>query len=235
MGEAIEGYGLKSIQREVLRDRVYDELRAALVCGRVAPGQRVTIRALADQLGTSPTPVREALTRLHAERVIELNPNGSAVIPVLTRERFEHISEIRSALEGLAAEQAARRMCPQEVEELEQIVQRMLALIDRGALDEYLELHRDFHFRIYRCAGNPLLVAMIEGLWTQCGPALTYVVPDYVLQRSGSRQHRLAVDALRRGDAIASRKAITRDIYDAAKYIKGLADHSGEIRRRKAA
>ncbi len=224
-----EGHGLRPLERESLRNRVYEELRAALLGGRFAPGQRMTIRALANELGTSPTPVREALGRLHAERVLDLRPNGTAIIPVMTRTRFKQITAIRAALEGLAVEEAAERMEPQDFDALTDILEQMLDLIDRQELSRYMTLHPDFHFGIYRCAGNPLLVDMIHGLWSQCGPVLTYVEPDYIRQRSGSREHQNVMMALRKRDGAAARAAITRDILNAAEYIQSLANDRGEI------
>jgi DNA-binding GntR family transcriptional regulator len=221
---------LQSLERESLRGRVYGELRGALLGGRFASGERLTIRALAQALGTSPTPVREALMRLQAERALDLQANGSALIPVMTRGRFEQVTTIRLALEGAAAGLAASRATSDDLDDLSSILQQMVALVERTELDGYLELHRDFHFRIYRCSGNPLLVGMIEGLWMQCGPVLTYVLPEYVLRRSGSRQHQMMVEALRQRDSDGAREALVQDISGAAEYLQTLADGTGVIR-----
>ncbi len=221
MGD-FEKAGLEPIERSSVRNRVYEQLRAAVLGGRFLPGQKMMIRALAAELGTSPTPIREALTRLHAERVLDLQANGTAIIPIMTEQRFEQITVLRIGLEGCAAKEAARYIKDEEIDALDETLQRMLRLIEIKSLDQYLVLHRDFHFGIYRCARNQLLSSMVEDLWAQCGPTLTCVVPDYVLRRSGSREHWNAIEALRHRDGEAARAAIARDIQKDAEYIKAL-------------
>ncbi len=225
----VKGGGLRPVERESLRDRVYEELRTALLGGHFAPGQRMTSRALASELGTSPTPVREALARLHAERVLDLDANGTAVIPVMTLARFREITSIRASLEGLAAEEAALRVRAEDVDALAAILEQMKELIDLKQLGQYMKIHVDFHFGIYRYAANLLLVEMIQELWSQCGPVLTYVEPDYVRQRSGSREHQNVINAFRKHDGAAARAAVVRDILNASAYIQSLANECGEI------
>ena len=103
-------YALRPVGRDSLRDQAYAAIRDGVLAGRFAPGERVTIRALAASLGTSPTPVREALNQLVAEGTFELLPNGSASIPAMTLDRFAQLRAMREALEGLAAERAAAVM-----------------------------------------------------------------------------------------------------------------------------
>jgi DNA-binding GntR family transcriptional regulator len=222
---------LQPQERESLRQRVYEELRRAVLAGHFAPGQRMTIRALAAELGTSPTPVRDALGRLHAERVLELRASGAAVMPVFTKGRLKHITAVRVALEGLAAAEAAANAKANDIAALEGTMKRLTALAGARDYTTYLELHRDFHFQLYRCSGNTLLVELIEDLWTQCGPVLAYVLPDYVQRGIGHAEHRNAVDAISRADGVAARDAIVRDIRAAAAYIESLANVDGEIRR----
>src|SRR5512145_494581 len=101
-----EGLDLPKLQRNTLNEAVYQQLKQALMSGRIAPGSTMTIRSLAASFGVSLMPVREALRRLVAEHVLVLQPNRSVALPVITRERFREITRIRTSLEGLAAEEA---------------------------------------------------------------------------------------------------------------------------------
>lgn len=229
--EPASGLGFQALGRASLRDRAYGELRAALLAGRFPPGQKMTIRALAGAFAISPTPVREALGRLHAERVLDLLPNGSAVIPVMTRTRFEELAGVRAIVEGAAAEQATARATTADLNDILAVLGRLLMAHQKGDTETYLERHRDFHFHIYRCAGNALLCEMIESLWMQAGPVLSYVAPEYVMTRPGSPPHERIFQDLRRRDGAAVRQAIASDIAAAAAFIASLADEDGLIRR----
>ena len=102
-----DGLDLPKLQRNTLNEAVYQQLKQALMSGRIAPGSTMTIRSLASCFGVSLMPVREALRRLVAEHVLVLQPNRSVALPVITRERFREITRIRTSLEGLAVEEAA--------------------------------------------------------------------------------------------------------------------------------
>src|SRR5262245_3199976 len=97
------------------------------MAGRFQPGERLNIRALAAMLGTSATPVREALSRLAANGAAEMVPTQSVRVPLFNRARFEELKLIRMAVEGLAAEQAATRMTSAEIETAEQLLTRYIA------------------------------------------------------------------------------------------------------------
>ncbi len=93
---------------ENLQERLYQRLREDLLAGRFQPGERLKIRDLANQWGTSPMPVRAALQRLVAEGALEGEAQRSLRVPLMTRERFLQILQVRLSLEGLAAEKRQR-------------------------------------------------------------------------------------------------------------------------------
>jgi DNA-binding GntR family transcriptional regulator len=112
--------------RETLSTHVERGIREALMAGRFQPGERLNIRALATMLGTSATPVREAMSRLAAEGAIDMVPNQSVRVPEFSRERFEELKLIRMAVEGLAAEQAAVSITTAEIAAREPHLLRMI-------------------------------------------------------------------------------------------------------------
>jgi DNA-binding GntR family transcriptional regulator len=212
-------FEVPKLQRNTLNDEVYQQLKQAIMAGRLEPGVRMTIRSLAAAFGISLMPVREALRRLVAEQVLEMLPNRSVALPVITRERFREITQIRISLESLAAEEAASRITDADIETLGRINDAM----DRPNATQspgYLENNREFHFFLYRKSGLPILVSLIESLWLQIGPLLT--IQQAAIAKAPTPpqiQHHALIKALRKRDAKAAGRAIGTDIDDAAKII----------------
>ncbi|MCY1364285.1 HTH-type transcriptional regulator McbR [compost metagenome] len=98
-----------------LQEQLYQRLRDGLLAGHFQPGERLKIRDLASAWGTSPMPVRAALQRLVAEGALEGEQQRSVRVPAMTRERFEHLLQVRLALEGLAVESAAPRLAADDL------------------------------------------------------------------------------------------------------------------------
>jgi DNA-binding GntR family transcriptional regulator len=214
-----EALDLPKLQRNTLNEAVYQQLKQALMTGRIAPGSTMTIRSLAASFGVSLMPVREALRRLVAEHVLVLQPNRSVALPVITRERFREITRIRTSLEGLAAEEAATHLTRPEIDRLDALNQ---AIERPGASrsPEYLINNREFHFTIYRNSGMPTLLSIIESLWVQIGPLLTIQQRIYSKAPDQAQpHHRRALRAFRRRDGAQARAAIVADIQDAADII----------------
>ena len=207
------------LQRNTLNEAVYQQLKQALMTGRIAPGSTMTIRSLAASFGVSLMPVREALRRLLAEHVLVLQPNRSVALPVITRERFREITRIRTSLEGLAAEEATAHLTRADIDRLDALNQ---AIERPGASrsPEYLINNREFHFIVYRNSGMPTLLSIIESLWVQIGPLLTIQQRIYSKAPDQAQlHHRRALKAFRRRDGAQARAAIVADIQDAAEII----------------
>ena len=213
-------FGLARLERETLHERAYDEVKKAIMGGAIAPGEPMTIRALAKALGTSVMPVREALRRLVAERALELLPNRSVTLPVMTAEKFEEIYRIRVALEGLMAETAARQITAEELRRMTRLNDDMIAKLRQGT-KRYLALNQEFHFQLYQAARMPQAMSIVETLWLQIGPFLHHVktdfgAPDFL------DHHQAVLKSLTKRDGAKARAAIEADITDAAQTILGL-------------
>jgi len=221
---------LRKIEREPLWDLARGQLHQALLAGRFAPGQRLTLRFLAETFGTSITPVRDAVTSLVAQRVLQQGPRNSAIVPDVRADELRDLTVIRCELEGRAAREAAGNIDRKGLRRLEDRLATMRALIERRELASYLDVHREFHFGIYAMARIPILLEMIENLWLRCGPVLSFVVPEYVLSRKGTDHHTAALEAITRGDAQTADAEIVADIEEAASYLAGLADGDGRLK-----
>jgi DNA-binding GntR family transcriptional regulator len=217
---------LTRAEHETLHDRVYREVKRAIMSGAIAPGATITIRSLAAALGTSPMPVREALRRLVAERALDMLPTRSVTLPVMTPAKFDEICRLRIAIEGMVAEAATPRLAPESVRRMKQLDDKMSRL-EKRFTPEYLACNQEFHFTLYQAAGLPLAMAMIESLWLQSGPLLNHVMTQYG-ERLGNEHHGAALKALARRDGPAVRAEIEADIREAGEIILSLlASESG--------
>jgi DNA-binding GntR family transcriptional regulator len=211
--------GLRSLPRDTLRDRVYEGLRNSLLRGSFEPGEPLTVRSLATAFGTSPTPVREALQQLVAEQALTAEPNRSYRIPRVSRETFLEVRDIRVELEGLAAANAAAHIRPATLRRLELAVERMGKAIRSQDLKTYLAANQAFHFIVYEASGSPILLRTISSLWLLIGPSLNMLFSDLELVEGLQDQHHAVIEAFRRGDADAARRAVQADILAAGMHI----------------
>ncbi|MCW6511978.1 GntR family transcriptional regulator [Lichenifustis flavocetrariae] len=204
------------LERETLNDRAYDALKHGLISGQFVPGQALVIRKLAETLGISTTPIREALQRLVAERILELQQNRSVAVPRLTSSTFCELTRIRSALEGMAVELATADVRPTDLERLHEGLDGMDRAIAATNGAEYLKLNEAFHFAVYRMARAPILLNLIEDLWGRVGPYMNLLMDSASYVPQSNDHHRALVAALAARDPGDARRALTNDIAVAA-------------------
>ncbi len=195
-----------------LHENVYREIRRNLIAGQFQPGEAVTLRGLAGKLGTSAMPVREALRRLVAERALDLGPNRTARVPIVTSAKYAEICEVRIALEGLAAEKAALLIADGELDRIDGLCAEVTAAAERHDAPTYFAKNQEMHFSVYRAARSPLLLDMIEGIWLRVGPTLNYLFHDIRFAGRAAATNAPIVDALRSRKGSAAREAVAHDI-----------------------
>ncbi len=220
--------GLHTVGSETLGQRVYSELRDYLMVGGVRPGEKITLRQLTSAFGTSLMPVREAVQRLAAEGALEVLPNRAIRVPIATKTSLREILRIRLTLEGIAVEEAARRIQPAAITQLEELnatfSQEMRHLEDTG---RPFRLNKEFHFTIYRAAEMPVLLGIIENMWLRIGPFLHFSLG--VRGREATRKfapdsHQEMIRAMRNRDGALGRTALESDLAGAADLILQLGN-----------
>lgn len=215
------------LSRATLGRQVFDHLRLLLIGGRLAPGERLSLRAIAEPLGVSMTPVREAVSRLVADGALEVLPNRAVRVPVMTLAQFRELTRLRVLVEGFAAAEAAVAITPRQLERLrlhEQAFRRESAGAQPNAA-RAVEENRRLHFVLYAATKMPQLLAVIEGLWLRAGPVLNLDMreePRRLKRGTAVRCHAALVRALRRRDPDAAREAVVADIRAAAQHIEEL-------------
>jgi DNA-binding GntR family transcriptional regulator len=198
-------------ERDTLQLRVYRALANGLKTGMFRPGEAVTLRSLAMRIGTSAMPVRQAVSRLIAERALVLLPNRSVIVPRMSRARFIELSQTRQMLEGMASEGACAHATPTLLRQLAESNEAMKRCIEADDLRGALAHNSAFHFMLYRAADMQVILPLIEMLWLQAGPflALSLLTPGASWT---ARHHAAALSALHGGDGQAARHAIEADI-----------------------
>jgi DNA-binding GntR family transcriptional regulator len=147
-----------------LSERVYIRIREMILNMELPPGSRLKDFELANRLGVSNTPLREAIRRLAAESLVETLPRRGTFVKKLSIEEVERLYEIRTALEVLATRLASQRASEETLEEVLRASDQHIKAVQRGNLQEYLALDRRFHELIAEGANNPILVSMLSSL-----------------------------------------------------------------------
>jgi DNA-binding GntR family transcriptional regulator len=150
--------------RETAVASVHAELRQWILNGRIAPGTWLRQVELARSLSVSRMPIREALTLLGEEGLVELLPHRGARVPPLTMDELEEIYAARMGLEGLAAREAALHITADALEGLRLTLPRLAALCTAGDLQNYLREDRAFMLSVYAASGRPRLVRQVASL-----------------------------------------------------------------------
>ncbi|MCU0256823.1 MAG: GntR family transcriptional regulator [Vicinamibacterales bacterium] len=205
------------VSRQRASDSVYDAIRQAILSRVLVPGQRLHVQELAAQLGVSPTPVKDALTRLEAEALVEIRPRSGTFVTSLSPEDVAETFEIRCALECLAAEKAIPHTTPDVIDELRALAHAIADLADEDAARQQHEARNiDFHKRIVSLSANRRLVQIYEGLDAHIQIARIHRGHDDWRRRLASEldEHLAIVEALAARDAgrvtAALRHHITR-------------------------
>ena len=212
-----------------LHENVYRELRRDLIAGQFQPGEAVTLRGVAERLGTSAMPVREALHRLVAERALDLGSNRTARVPIVTSAKYAEICEVRIALEGLAAEKATPLIAEHELDRIQDLCAEVSAAAERHDAATYFAQNQEMHFSVYRAARSPLLLDMIEGIWLRIGPTLNYLFDDIRFAGRAAATNMSIVNALRSRKSIAAREAVAHDISHAMVWLVQHLPHGDTI------
>lgn len=221
---------LARIERVTLNGLAYDGLKRALLSGRLEPGTTLTLRQLADELGTSMMPVREAVTRLAAENALAVLPNRGIVVPALDASEAADIWEQRIRLEGDASARAARLADAGTVKQLRELAAAVESAAHAGDLHDVLERNSEFQWTIYHAARSRVLLQLIEILRMQSVPHCTAALRVLIAERPAYfarsfHNHSALVEAIARGDAAAARRIKQTDL-------KEFRDFVNEIHRK---
>jgi DNA-binding GntR family transcriptional regulator len=197
-------------------ERVYRLLREGIRTGTYRPGQRLREVQLADELATSRTPVREAIRRLEADRLVESLPGRGYAVTQLDEGRIRELYQFRAALEGAAAELAALQATELDLSTLVATLDAMRAAADDAP--RAAALNRRFHQAIYDAARNAFLNQAIQAMSDVMAllPGTTYRQPGRVAQVV--REHEAVLEAIQRRNPAAASAAMRAHIHAAGQF-----------------
>lgn len=217
---------LRAVPDKNLASGVTDEIRAAIQAGDLAPGERLVERKLADTLGVSHIPVREALAKLADEGLVERLPRRGARVATLTAADLEEISSLRTLLEQFVVVRVQRRWDERTETRLRKIVDSMVLAAKRGDSARMFDLDRKFHEQLWELADHRLLMGLAAQLRSRINgfllAATRSLEPDERVAHAQSHGELLA--AIASGDPELARQAMADHIDTAARRIETTDD-----------
>lgn len=204
-----------------LVDAVTEQLEVAIMEGRLAPGDRISEQKLAQSLGVSRGPLREAIRRLEGRRLVEYKANIGVRVAELSDKRLEDLLIVREAMEGMGARLACSRMSDQQLDDLESLIEgHSDQVLVQGSKGYYQESgDRDFHFRIAKASENNLLVSLVCGDLYDLLRIYRYKSSTMVGRAEAAlEEHRAILSALRQRDPEKAEAAMRNHLRNARKH-----------------
>ena len=150
-----------------LRDVVFNKLRQAILRGELKPGERLMEIQLANKLGVSRTPIREAIRKLELEGLVLMIPRKGAEVAEITEKSLRDVLEVRRALEELAVQLACEKITKEEIRELERVAKEFQQVVNSSDITEIAEVDVCFHDIIYTATDNQKLIQLLNNLREQ--------------------------------------------------------------------
>lgn len=201
-----------------LHARLYEEMRHALIVGRLHPGNDMSLRGLAREFDVGIMPVREAVRRLAGEGALEISPTRRISVPRMSDALFEELMLARLLLEPECALRALGAIDAATLRQIRAHDEALNASLRDGDAEAYMLANHAFHFAIYRAAPSAVFTPLIESLWLRIGPFMRTVYGQWGTATLVD-QHACAIDAIVRRDADGLRSAIEADISDGMRLV----------------
>jgi DNA-binding GntR family transcriptional regulator len=212
--------GLAVTQRQ-LDDQIHEALKHKILARDLAPGTVLAIRPIAQRLGVSVTPVRDALRRLQAEGLVTIRGRGETTVRELTPSDIEDIFDLRLALETHTARRGVTRIAAETLSHLADLLRRAARTFKGDVYLDYdtsIRLDREFHYTLVNAAGNPRLAATHEALGAHLQIARVYYTRTR-RPRGTHAEHLAILDAYRRRDPALAVEAVERHIENTRRHI----------------
>ncbi len=188
-----------------LREIVYEELKRQIMVGEIAPGTRMMEVELADEMGVSRTPVREAIRKLEKEGLVTIEPRRGAYASDISAKEMVDILEVRQDLEGMAAGIAAQKITEEGKEELEKLVQKYKESVEKGDIDEIIANDEAFHKYIVGLSQNKTLIKMVSQVQELVLRFRYIFYEDFSRFQNQPTEHQSIVDAIISGSSTSAR------------------------------
>ncbi|HHW06852.1 MAG TPA: GntR family transcriptional regulator [Clostridia bacterium] len=214
-----------------LREIVFETMREAIIRGDLAPGERLMEVQLAEEMGVSRTPVREAIRKLELEGFVAMVPRKGAYVADYTIKDITDVFEIRAALESLAAGLACERITERELDELQVLVVKVGENIKENDIDGIIQIDTEFHDRIYRASRNSRLEQMISNLREQIQRFRATSLSSPGRLKDTLEEHKSIVDAIAMRDVALAQKLAREHVENAEDiFLDALSKQQGKTK-----
>lgn len=207
---------LNPIQLRSLREHVHDELRQAIISGRLKPGAKLNERQLAADLGTSTSPLKEALRQLEAEGLVRTEPRRGSYVTFSARQA-EEMTLARAALESIIARQAAKHAPEAAFALLRKVVESMRVAMESGNVEQLIALNEQFHDGIHEASGCDYLRRLQNAQRTYDHAARVTVLSREEVRRASFHEHEAIMKAIVARDEDEAERLMRQHIMDAGK------------------
>ncbi|HBR02786.1 MAG TPA: GntR family transcriptional regulator [Ruminiclostridium sp.] len=191
---------LKLDSYQPLRDVIFETLRKAIVSGDIKPGERLMEVSLAEQMGVSRTPVREAIRRLEAEGLVTMVPRKGTHVSQLSIKDMMDVLEVRCALDKLATGLATEHIEPGQIKSLEGIHKQYVANVEKGNIEGAIRKDVEFHDMIYTISGNLRLISVATSLREHVYRFRVIYLTDTNIAENVLKEHEEILSAIRNAD-----------------------------------
>ena len=193
--------------REMLHNQVCSILRSAILRGDFEPGERLVQTELAEMIGVSRMPIREALRTLEIEGLVTMEPHKGAVVRVLEKEDVEEIYELRSVLESLALKKSMQHFAEEDRRLIKQYHDSMV----EATTEEYIELNKEFHDLLTSSCESPRLLGFINTISRGLAQDTPLVIPGQM--KKSNTEHEKIVQAILENDADGAAEHLAEHIH----------------------
>jgi DNA-binding GntR family transcriptional regulator len=183
-----------------LRDVVFNTLRKAILTGELKPGERLMEIHLADKLGVSRTPIREAIRKLELEGLVTMIPRRGAEVAQITEKSMNDVLEIRRAVDALCAELACDRITKEELENLKCACDVFAQAVATKDIQKIAEADVELHDIIVQATGNSRLVQLVNNLSEQMYRYRFEYIKDYTQHEKLVEEHRIIYESIVKKD-----------------------------------
>ena len=205
---------LKLDNYKPLRDIVFEAIKEAILKGRIKPGERLMEVQLAEEMGVSRTPVREAIRKLELEGLVVMVPRKGAYVSGLTMKDAAEVFEIRSSLEGLAAALAAERITDDEIKMLDKILSEITKASEKGDAETVIKKDVEFHQILFNASRNERLAQIVNNLKEQIDRFRIQSFSNPLRVKNVVSEHKAIIDAIKQGDSESAEKLAKAHIYE---------------------
>ncbi|HEY9063118.1 MAG TPA: GntR family transcriptional regulator [Pseudobacteroides sp.] len=190
-----------------LRDVIFDSLREAIIAGELKPGERLMEVQLAEKMGVSRTPVREAIRKLELEGWVVMTARKGASVANLSVKDIMDVLEVRAALDGEAAFLSAVRIREDELKEIKNIEALFEKSVEKGNFQDIVKKDVEFHEVIYKSSRNDKLMQIVSNLREQVHRFRIIYTKDYSITQNLVKEHIEILEAIASRDAKKAQKA----------------------------